>query len=388
VAAFHTVPLAALYLTWFAIERPMRPGQEDAFSLPFSARAEGTSMVQGMVETFRALGHFGVVAALMAAVLVIGVASSFRSRGVATACKDLSAPLGLLACAPLYFAVLYLSRSRAGLEYVGYSHHLYTGVCFVLPALACGAHEAARRWRPAEPLLAAAFLGVVPFHTKEFSSAWRNPNMTREFTDLNKRMLLALAHSPSASQALHLDRSRLAAHPWYVLPLGWVLDQAAAGRFPKPAPDPFMDDLAQMYYGFTDLGVPAVPAHCPEYDHSLDIHPRQGETIVTSSPVAVYNVRHGRSDRLGFVFQRQYYAHLGHTVRIELPDLVLRLEPVPGARSFAYCSPSEQAAPSDDALKQAIARDPKAMEALRQAIEQDPAAMEALRKEMQAAPKR
>lgn len=403
-AAFHTVPLAAIFLVWFSTTQTVEG--EDWFRLRYSESQPATFVWHGILQSAMALVHFPI-AALALALLVTGGLGLRIHDGGSRRWATTSMPLALLVCAPVYFGVIGLQRSRLGVGYIGWGHHLYTGACFFLPAVACGVEALARRWKVAGVSLAVGLSALIPLNFQNFgANESRNLFLTTTFLQQNRLQILTIAHSRYASEALHLDRSKMVTDGWYShgLTLGWVIDEARKGRLPRPEYiDPGLNDFAELLYGLTDLGDPPPGMTCTNYSENIEVRPEPGETIVTSSPLVVFNVRRRNASYAKLGFEKENDASAGHVIRAELPDLRLELGPAKGATSFGYCTGSPHAEPAKDTpqaypmreaiaadpaamekLKKAIEADPAAMEALRKAIQQDPAAMEALRKEMAA----
>ena len=251
---------------------------------------------------------------------------------------ELLVPLVLLLCSLAYFVLLGYQRSRSGVEYAGYSHHLYTALCFHLPAFACAVDAVATRWKVLAPVVVGVFPIVIPFNAKDFGSIPpRQMLLATSFSQTNRQRMFAIAHSPYASQALHKDLTKLTTERWYVnaLTLGWALEQMKLGRIPAPDPvDPGLDDYIQLFYGLSDLGAPPASARCEKHDGPLELHPRQGDTLVTGGPVVIVNVRGQPASPQAWSFDGT-----GHIIRFELPNLHLRVDPPSGEVAFSYCRP-------------------------------------------------
>lgn len=392
-ALFHTAPLGAVYVVWFWSTKSLQSA--DLFRLPYGESRPAAFLVEGIVQAATGFARSPWLALGLAAIAAGGLGLRLRDEGL-RARPSLSMPAAMLACVPIYFGILGLQRSRLGIGYMGWAHHLYNGACFFLPALALGIEAWAKRWKALGGVLTLGLAAFIPLNAWNFrANESRNWFLSTSFIQQNRFQILAIAHSPLATEALHVDRSKLVTDPWYghEVFLGWAIDEAKAGRLPHPGPvDAAENDFLELFYGLTDLGAPAPGSACDEEVTSpLEIRPNPGDTISTGSAVLVFNVR--TEHAMSVKFTNAYNPGAGHVLRVELPDLRLKLAPVPGAQSFVYCHGSprplvaaESVKPSAAALKKAIDQDPAAKEELKKAIQADPAAMEALRKAIQRDP--
>lgn len=383
-AAFHTAPLALLYGAWWNGHRDLQDA--DLYRLPYSQSHPLLYAWRGISGSMAALGHSAVIAVALWAALLAGSYLALASRGWTLRRSGISMALGLLVCAPLYFAVLGLQRSRLDDSYVLFSHHVYTAVCFVLPALACAADALSRRVQRAAPVLSALALVLIPLNAWGFGKdEIRDPPNRKSTARLTKQLILSVAHSPYRSSAANVDVTRHIAKGYAPgLTLGWLLDQTRLGRIPEPGPlDPWIAAYTELFYGVSDLGYPE-DATCSDSLGELELRPNQGDTIAVGSPVLVADLKPDTSGKIGIPFT--WPDGSGHVLRIELPGMHLLLKPVGKARTFSLCRNPVVAQPFEKLINQrtaeAIRSDPKAMAALRSAIATSPAAMEALRREM------
>lgn len=342
IALFHSAPLAALYLAWFYFTRPTTFSGADPYRFEYDLRNHATFVWRGFLESTLALGHIPPLAAGTTALLVAGIGLRlFGSTGRLWR-ESTRTPLVLLACSFAYFVVVGYQRSSSGIAYAGYSHHLYTALCFHLPLLACAADAVMRRFPRSSPFVLASFLALIPLNAKDFGTfPARRMTLVAAFSQLNRQRLEAVAHSPYLSQARHLNLGKDATYPWYVGPgsltLGWVLEQKRHGRIPmSPRIEPRMDDDVQLFYGVNDLGPPP-DGPCEPHEGPLELRPRVGDTLATRSPVVVWNLRHAADGAATTSFEGP-----GHTLQFELADLNLRVTPGNGERALLVCrSPAQ-----------------------------------------------
>jgi hypothetical protein len=294
---------------------------------------------KGISGTLLTLGAFDVVGIALATILVVGLILRFREpREPGT--SGMLLPVVLLGTVPVYLGIVGYQRSSSGLDYATYSHHLWTVGCFVVPALGVALDAVFRRAPALAPLFAGFFLLPLPFNLRGFDqSGTLNVFLSTGFLQRNRQMLSAVAHSPYAAQALHVDRTRLATDVWYsgILTVGWALDRAKEGRIPRPDPvDPGLDESLQLSYGLTQLTGEAPPSGCDEQKEPITIRPAQGETLRTGTPVAVHLARRPESTA-AVVYGSAANPAEGQALRVEIPSLALRLSAVDGMASFTLC---------------------------------------------------
>lgn len=347
-ALFHTVPLAVIYLAWFSWAHPTTWGGNDPFrDSNFTLAADVRFVWDGIWGTLMALGHFLPVAITLGVILVLGTLVDVRSA-IRTDQKPQYLPLTLLGIMPLYLGLVGYQRSYAGPEYATASHHLYTVAYFTLPALGRAAQAIGERLPRFAPAIALLFLGPIPFHLSAFDqSSNTNVFMNMEYLKRNGDRLFAVAHSPYASQALHVNRAALAMDAWAGgLTVGWAIDQAKLGRIPDPGlVDPVLDDSLQLFFGITQLDAQQPGTNCERRKQPMELRPKQGELIRTGTPVSVLNVRRGMPLAHPLEFGSPGAPDQGQVLRIELANMVLRLAPHSGMKAYSYCAARPEANP-------------------------------------------
>ena len=155
-AAFHTVPLGAIYLLWFTLAEV--PGVVHVNDRVFTVGEYLTWMKDAAVGLFIGLGHFGVVARAARELLVAGVSP----RSTSTAWGTSSAGPQ---CLPPYSSRDHLDErsgsftvSRCGEGGAKAGRYIGVMAAMTLPALAVAADALSRRWRWTTPFVAVIFL--------------------------------------------------------------------------------------------------------------------------------------------------------------------------------------------------------------------------------------
>ena len=228
VALAHGLPLAAVYLAWFAWIGHL--------GYPPSASPGQTLHFAGTVisSTFAALGHGPVVGALLAALLVGGGAMAWSDASPGRRHKDLAAPLALLVGAVVFALVTGAGRGAppAGIataQVAAKSRYLHIIAALSIPALAVAADAVIRRWRFAAPVVLVALLIGVPGN---IAVAVQHGDENRATAAFFRPFILTLPRLPVAAvlpRGVHPD---IYFDP--VMTLGWLRAGVAQGRIPPP----------------------------------------------------------------------------------------------------------------------------------------------------------
>ena len=154
-AAFHVLPLAALYLLWYGVERPKSMINPYHQPLTTMARQMFAFDFSGLVGTFRTMGSVPFAGLAVAAVLVVGLVLAWTAaREAGTSFRrHASVPLAMLAGLVIFLTITGLGRWYLGSDYAQSSRYLYLTAAFALPATALGADAIVKRWRFMIPVL-------------------------------------------------------------------------------------------------------------------------------------------------------------------------------------------------------------------------------------------
>lgn len=332
-ALLHAAPPAAVYLAWSQLS-------DASTDTPFGRPSVGELVAwvrSAQIGTFLGIGHFTVVAVLLAVILVAGTVLAVgpgRGEDLDAARRRLAAPVALLAGGFLFAATTGLGRFFAGEQAARGSRYLYLGAAFTLPLLAVAAQELARRWRVLTPVLVGLFVVAIPFNLEGFT-----PEVfAKPYMDERRRILTTAVRLPFARAVPRDVQPVPDAYASDAVTIGFLLNAAHTG------------DLTPSTTGITPqvvaefrvrLGVAARPAdtetaaidRCRTVAGEEIWSPERKERVIVSGPVAIA----ARDDRGRF----GPAVTLGtdgtqNELTVELPDLELRLRPV-GAPSVLVC---------------------------------------------------
>jgi hypothetical protein len=224
VALLHTVPLAAIYLVWFAAIG------HRGYTGEHGGPGDVVRFVRMIVaSTFGALGHYGVLGWLIGILLVGGLVLAWRGLPAPARRARLAAPLGLLVGA---FSLLCITGyGRAGLApFTEKSRYLYLLVAMALPALGVAVDTVMLRWRRLAPVVVVLLLIGVPANINAIVDYMNKPvvQTQRQY----RRMMISL---PRVAAAKEVPRDTIPEQEFaHFVTIGWLLDGAASGRIPKP----------------------------------------------------------------------------------------------------------------------------------------------------------
>jgi hypothetical protein len=224
VAAFHTAPLALMYVVWFALSRPGGlHNPYDRGPRPAELVDFGWSNLRASVE---ALAGFDPLALLVVAVLVGGIAVAWSPFDLA-ATRRVALPLVLLLGALGFAAGTAASRWFANITPSAQSRYLYTMAVLLLCPLAVGADALMRRWPATTPVA----LGVLVVALVANAGRLDTP-VDATYLQRERVFYESLGHSDLARQVPEYVRP----NPWFTI--GWLRDAAAHGELPDPSSTP------------------------------------------------------------------------------------------------------------------------------------------------------
>ncbi|MBX3285602.1 MAG: hypothetical protein KF703_09690 [Actinobacteria bacterium] len=332
LALVHVAPLAVLYLAWSAVANPSTStifGRPEPDVLLLWIRSS-------VVGTFLAIGHFQLVAALLALILVVGLALAWgpwRTRSWAEVRRQMSMPVALFAGGIAFSASSGLGRWYLGSEGARSSRYIYLGAALTLPILAVAAQAVATRWRPLGPAMVAVFLVAIPFNLAAFE--------------------------PEVFGKGYMDQRRFILTTAVRMPFAYDVPASL-----QPVPDPYAGDKVNMGFLLTALRngdlepstVELTPKVVNEfrvrlgiYQHAADAFPRSCQTVdrLEVSPAkgttwflpgkAQIATRDG--DRQTGPLVPFDSAAAGNLLTVVLPDLDLVVLPPPGAAELKLCTP-------------------------------------------------
>ena len=327
-AAFHTVPLAVIYLTWYVLADV--PAVVHTSDRPFTVGTYVTWMHDAAVGLFDGLGHFTVVAVLLAVVLIAGTALAVRLEGPTAFLRRAAVPSALLFAGLL--AMTIAAPSRFDLVVGGAKAGRYVGVmaAMTLPALAVAADAIAKRWRWATPALAVLLLIPIPFNVVAFGD---NSVLTRSNFAGLRNYVATLPDNPLVRQVPPWVRPNQGLLGTPGMTIGWLLEADHRGELPDPT-GPMTPLVAQLVPIQLGLGLvdDATPdgLDCADYSEPLAVDPQIGDRWYLESAVQVAGRNGDRPVTLPTVYSKG-------GVDIVLPDLHLLLSPPAVGSTFRLC---------------------------------------------------
>ncbi len=323
------VPLAALYLTWWLIERPVLGG---AFGRP-TPEVVFRWVRSGQIGTFLALGHFQVVAALLAIVLVVGLVLAWARLSLRDFRRYAAFPAAMLVGAIVFSTLTSLGRWISGPDFARSSRYVHLGTALTLPALAVAADAIVRRWRVLTPVLAILFLIAIPWNIDQFEQPVFGP----AYMARRKEVLTNVVRVPEARQVPRTVKPIPDIFLGDGVTIGFLLDAQASGKLHAPTGrmSPQLRNEMRVRLGVSQ-GPGGFPVSCEEHGKPLDITPDKGTLFSITTPLMIAT-RDGAHATSAFV---PFNPGDGNTLTIDLADLDLRIAPVPGAKAFTICAGS------------------------------------------------
>ncbi len=273
VAAFYAAPLVAIYAIWYAAY-----GRDNATSLDLGTQAIRFA-ARMFWATFDALAQGGVGAVLVA-VAALGLGTAVQRAWRSGAWDEAALPIGLAVGWAGFAGATALARAKLPETYAS-GRYLHIGAAFLLPLVAAGAEQLARRHLL---LGAAALLPLavgVPGNLDRLSH-------TDWVLRGNRQLVFAMAHSP------FVDDVPPDSKPWPVGPLqlpvtaGWLARQADAGRIPTPdGTDPVRDLTATAWLVLTQTDGLSGLSACPRLTGPLVLTLDAGDQIEFSGTVDI-----------------------------------------------------------------------------------------------------
>ncbi len=141
-AAFHTVPLGAIYLLWYELAGASLATIEakTGFRYPTPTISQLVHFVwTAVVSMFSAMGQFLLVDWAYAALLVVGVVVAWRLRNPTTRRRQLAMPVALVIGAAASMAAAAPQRVWVGPDAAASSRYVAISVAMSLPAFAVAA---------------------------------------------------------------------------------------------------------------------------------------------------------------------------------------------------------------------------------------------------------
>lgn len=232
MAAFHVVPPAVVFVTWYATEGSKdnaagSPGQLDP--LP-KALHFAWILITG---TFESLTRANTVGGLLLAVFVVGLVLVLRRAG-AERRREAVVPCALLAAG--FALALETGLGRAdlldrGASTVRLGHYMYAVAYLAFPAVGFLAEEVVRRRQRAAPVLAAVLVVMIAFNARALVN---QENASRPATVQFRDTVLLMPRLPAGKHVP--DELRPLSGIATPITMGWLRAALVAGRLPAPGP--------------------------------------------------------------------------------------------------------------------------------------------------------
>lgn len=329
MAAFHTAPLAGIYLSWYAA---MRPSVDQVWQADYWVRVKRMASFGwvSLSETVDAIGHVPFVGVALALLTAAGLLLAWLPLDVATFRTRAAIPTALLAGWIVFLTtsayVRWWNPTTAGS-----SRYLYIGAALFLPAVAVAADAIARRWRPLGWVVIVLALGGIPGNIGEFGGT--APFGKPHFVQWRERISVFAASDEA--RAAPPDFVPFPFGPHAAITAGWLVESFDAGRI--PAPDHVGDGLAEQ--AVVVFGVAQVMSEpiaedderCRMVEGYLELTPEVGDQFWFTTPIRVTSDRSVPGADVAFDPRR------GNELSVVADDLELRLLPARGQSSFRFC---------------------------------------------------
>jgi len=337
LALFHTTPLAALFCVWYLIERPQSAG---SFGYP-PVSVIANWIVTGETGIFGAVGHFAIVGAVLAAMLVVGLLVAWLPLEFASFRVRAAMPLALLLAVPMFFTLTSTGRWFMGLEYARSSRYMHVGTALTLPALAVAADAIARRWRLLTPVVVGLLMVAIPWNVAQFEGV---PSFEK-FLRRQQQLIIGAAYSTKAAEVpdwVALDRDiSTGGH----LTMGWLRRAKQAGKIPGPIPlDRATLHQLELQVGLVPIEQPGPTSLQCRAEKKISVRPKKGDRFRISSAVVVSETSDGEnpdSAPVRFVPEAKYLDPTsddgGMVLETQLDGLYL-LFAATGPDAFIFCS--------------------------------------------------
>jgi hypothetical protein len=337
MAAFHTVPLAVLFLAWFVAfraDQPKSPGHAGIGDYV-------DWLKEATLGVFKALGHYSIVGIALGALLILGLTLAWqplaRSGDWASLRRRSAEPLALLVGGVGFVLLTASSRFAFGAGVARSSRYIYADAVFVLPALAVAADAVARRWRYALPIVVAALLIPVPANIKAFDPGTGFFNGT--YFKHKRLEIEGIAWSDLAPQVPPTERPTPDFLGGEGPSVGWLLAGRRSGAIPNPGPlaaDVQTEILIRLglAQSVSVSSEPTPARNCRTYSAPLDLDPHRGDRLFISTAIGV-RLRNRPKPAL---FAVSFTPLSGQELEVTLDGMHLRLEAARPAKSFRICS--------------------------------------------------
>jgi hypothetical protein len=326
VAAFHTVPLVAIYLAWY--ERYGRSGTKITGSIGTTISFART----GIDATFAALGQTTGAGAMLGVSLIAGLALLWVASDVPTRRARLAIPTALLVGTLVFFATAAVGHKDGPAVVVlpKESRDLYVAAALMLPVIAIAVAQIVRRSRVLGTLATMLLLVGIPGNLSEASNFARSQ---AQLVAGSRSVILSIAQMPLSAQAPGSLRPDPVGAP--SVTLQWLRAEVRTGRIPTLR-NPTAAVLAanRLRLSLMELdtlsGQPCAPLATPVVRHLT-----RGERISIGDGAVTVTALSSTAPQGVVTFGNVLFrsSRLDHTLVSVLGQLTIRIAPLRGHRA-------------------------------------------------------
>lgn len=332
-AAFHTVPLAVIYLIW-SMWYDLRALYADVVGLADEPMGPGdlvTWIGDAAVGLVLGIGVFPAVAFAIALGIVGGLIVAVRQEGLDAFSRRAAVPVALTLAVAVAMTTVAPSRFFLPGEPARASRYVGLMAALSLPLVAVALDALVRRWpRALVPILALLLL-PIPFNVARFGD---DELLTPSTFAMMKTYITTLPHHPLTQQTppwVRPDDQSVLGFP--DMTIGWLLAADREGKVPDPVEPlhPLTETLLPIQLGVAviDDELPPDPT-CEDVGNELILHPEVGDRLHLPDGAKVAPRYDDQTVPLPIEFGAT-------TVEITLPDLELSFAPRTAGESLTIC---------------------------------------------------
>ncbi|MGZ4715763.1 MAG: hypothetical protein ACXWCB_03575 [Acidimicrobiales bacterium] len=321
LAAFSTVPLAAIYGLWWLSQPPKTSENPNHLGPVQFARAVLDFARAGIGATFRSIAYFPYGGWVLAAVLVAGVVLALQGRKLGELRNRYAIVVGVFASGFAFLLSSASGRAALGPAFARASRYEYLGLVFLLPLFGVALSAIARRSAIAGLVVGLMFLSVIPGNVTKFEPGGI---VNSQYFAAMRRTLFSVPDSPFADQVPSWATiDPISARDATV---GWFEATDRDGRMPSaPALTDAPADGLELRLTVQQSGDTRLPddGSCQELTGPVVLDEPVGQPFHVGGPPATFTMKGSR----GTVVSVTYQPAFGSTFSIELPDRPVTLTP-------------------------------------------------------------
>jgi hypothetical protein len=329
VAAVHVAPLAVAYVVWWSVEHPQ-------LASPLFGRPTPAVVFRwvrsSQIGIFLALGHYQIVAAVLAVAFVVGLVLAWSRLDWHSLRRVASIPVALLLGGLVFATFTSIDRWFQGAHFARSSRYMHIGTALALPALAIAIDALVRRWRVVGIGVVVVLFAAIPWNASHFGD---QAGFGSAYMNSRKRIVANVVRLPEAREVPRDVRPIPDLFVGPDLTIGFLLDAQRAGKL-DVATTPLTPELTErlrIMLGVAQRTGGALTS-CRRMTAPVRLQPKKGTVYGISKPVAIAS-RYGNARVSTPV---SFNPGDGNTLTIELDGLALRLAPPKGAPFFTLCT--------------------------------------------------